>query len=280
MNLWIYKNALMSDLITTAKSDQACGELNLTFIFNKAQEDVSRPPPVCAADQCSWSSQSQTHPSTIPASPHHICLCVKYVCIKPRLWLFMTGNTDLIRSIWVCVCMAISTAFNKYMLYDYRTIHPIVLKLLWGQYLCTGFYVTVLGRSAVSRFRVERQHMNSTTVQGKQEVVTDGAELWLHRRNKSKSKPRALYTGEAFAVTRQICFKGFNSHTCPMCHRRDTKRLYRGVAQTALGNSTSISPWGFRQDILLAAFPLVSYLNTFLSAYLNLFCMHAIPRVL
>lgn len=46
-----------------------------------------------------------------------------------------------------------------------RTIHPIVLKLLEGQHLCTESVChSVLGRSAVSNFG-SGLHMNSTTVE-------------------------------------------------------------------------------------------------------------------
>lgn len=40
--MYEHKNSsLISDLITTAESDQAGGELKLTFIFNEAQEGVT-----------------------------------------------------------------------------------------------------------------------------------------------------------------------------------------------------------------------------------------------
>lgn len=59
---------------------------------------------------------------------------------------------------------------------------------------------SVLGRSAVSKFRVERQHMNSTIVQGKQEVMTDGAELWLQLTDATSKNPNR----EPFALERHL----------------------------------------------------------------------------
>lgn len=57
----------MSDLITTAKSEQACGELKLTFIFNKAQEDVR-----LSAQLTNAAGPPSPRPTRQPFQPAHI----------------------------------------------------------------------------------------------------------------------------------------------------------------------------------------------------------------